>query len=106
MSRPQHPYYGDGDLRGPQDRVEPPGVPTHQWYSDEALRKQTALDAMPPGADISLELFAGIYEPRTRPTPDERCSNCGLDARHLAGGERIDGKRWCEICFARGRHVP
>ena len=77
---------------------------SESYYSDEALAKQAALDALPDGARAPWSMLAGIIEPRVKATPAERCSCCGLDARDSEGGAEHDGRRWCFICIGRGHH--
>ena len=73
------------------------------WYSDEALRKQAAVVALPKGEHLSLEMLFGMYEPRTQPAAHEACSHCGGDGRDEAGGGESKGVRWCSLCLGRGR---
>lgn len=80
---------------------------TDTWFSDEALRKQAEADALiARGEPVPLSVMCGIFQPRTQPTAVERCTHCQSDAREGAGGEEIDGKRWCFLCISRGRDEP
>lgn len=81
------------------------GPDNDEWYSDEALQKQAAIDRMIlVGEQPPLSMFVGMLEPRVPPTPEEQCSHCTLDARSETGGEIRNGKRWCFLCISRGRH--
>ena len=73
-----------------------------EYYSDEALARQAALVALPEGEVLRWSMLLGIFEPRVKPTADERCACCGLDARDAEGGQERHGKRWCFICLGRG----
>ena len=79
-----------------------PDTLMEDYYSDEALAKQAALDALPEGEPAPWSMLLGICEPRIKPTADERCTCCTLDARDAAGGRERHGERWCAICLARG----
>ena len=84
---------------GPRTR---PHTLMEDYYSDEALAKQAALDALPEGEPAPWSMLLGVLEPRIKPTADERCTCCTLDARDAAGGRERHGERWCAICLARG----
>ncbi len=80
---------------------------TTPWYSEEALRKQVELDRKhETGERPLLTDLLGILEPRVPAIGAERCVHCGSDARPETGGEMYDGKRWCSLCYGRGRHEP
>jgi hypothetical protein len=67
-------------------------------YSDEALRKQAALENWPEGKPVPTEMLLGVVEPRTQPQAHERCERCGSDARDGEGGH----SRLCWLCYSRG----
>lgn len=79
--------------------------PADEWFSDDALAKQAALrEASERGEKLSIEALFGIFAPRTQPTEDECCHNCGSDARREVDGRQRYGKAWCSLCMSRGRH--
>lgn len=41
------------------------------YYSDEALAKQAAVDALPEGELAPWSMLLGILEPRIKPTADD-----------------------------------
>lgn len=68
-------------------------------YSDAALAKQAEWDRIEAaGGKPPLSLLYGIAEPRVKPTADERCHCCGLDARPEWGGNGTH----CSVCIERG----
>jgi hypothetical protein len=70
------------------------------WFSDASIAKLAEIERKEAaGEPVSWSDMAGLLEPRTQPSDDERCRHCESDAREGAGG---DGK-FCGLCIGRGR---
>lgn len=89
-----------------RNRRKGPDEPlSSEWYSDAAIAKQAEVARLKEaGERPPLTLLLGLFEPRTQPTDDERCSCCGSDAREYVGGEKHDGRRYCALCVGREHH--
>jgi hypothetical protein len=60
---------------------------TDEWYSDRAASREAALEVTHPEGRARWTDLMVIWETRMQPSNDERCHNCGSDAREGAGGD-------------------